>query len=412
MTIVWHESLRQTRDMCQSWSFAGDEGAKSSARDTMILALNVLAAAGLGLQWNFTPAGHKPEGEDEFSTMYRDNLTPLITNIVILTLFPEWLYKYGPRFTSFLPRVIGEHLSRAQTFRRLMRQLVEERRAKIKSGEATENIFLNAIISKSTFDTSQQSGEKDLDDSLTQRGYLTEDEVFGNMMDYNIAGHETTAHTLNYCFHLLSVEPQWQKWIQEELDHVFADSSSMDPDTLDYGQTFPRLKRCLALMGRGQELHINGRAVYVPSRTTIALPAYHVQIMEDYWGPDSREWKPDRWMQQRESTDNKKNDQASLADILESEAIEPPPIAKETFFPWSLGSRDCPGKKFAQVEFVAVLAYILRHYNVETVPLPGETFQDTRKRIWDYTKDSIVQITIHVREPDKYALRLVKRSKT
>lgn len=216
----------------------------------MILALNVLAAAGLGLQWNFTPAGHKAEGEDEFSAMYRDNLTPLITNIVILCLAPKWLYKYGPRFAGFLPRAIREHVLMAQTFRGLMRQLVEERRAKIKSGQATENIFLNAIISKATFDTSQQSGEKDLKNSATQRDYLTEDEVFGNMMDYNIAGHETTAHTLNYCFHLLSVEPQWQKWIQDELDHVFADSQEMDPDTLDYGQIFPRLTRCLALMVR------------------------------------------------------------------------------------------------------------------------------------------------------------------
>ncbi|KAJ4385540.1 hypothetical protein N0V93_009969 [Gnomoniopsis smithogilvyi] len=426
MTIVWHESLRQTRDMCELWSSAGEQGLKSCARDTMTLALNVLAAAGLGLKWDFTPAGHKLEGEDEFSAMYRDNLTPLITNLATLVLTPRWLYKYGPKFASYLPRMFGEHVVMAKTFRSLMRELVETRRAEIKAGKATENIFLNAIISKSLLDSSQKSDEKDAEENATLRSALSEDEVFGNMIDYNIAGHETTAHTLNYCFHILSVEPQWQKWIQEELDHVFAGSPSIDPETLNYGETFYRLKRCLALMfemlrvyppvlthskqclapkGRGQELHIDGRTIYVPAETTICLPAYSVQMLPEYWGPDSREWKPSRWIQQQDNKINSNDYKASLADTLESETISPPPIAKETFFPWSLGARDCPGKKFAQVEFVIVVAYVLRHYNLEAVPLPGETFQDTRKRIWDYTRDSISQITIHVREPDKYALR-------
>lgn len=162
-------------------------------------------------------------------------------------------------------------------------------------------------------------------------------------------------------------------------------------------------KECLAPKGRGQELHIGDRAIFIPADATIALTNYTVQIMPEYWGPDSLEWKPTRWIQSRGKSAD------SLAEILESEAIAPPPVAKESFFPWSLGARDCPGKKFAQVEFVAVVAYILRYYRMEAVPLEGETFQDTRKRIWDYTKDSVSQITINFREPDKYALRLVKR---
>lgn len=219
----------------------------------MILALNVLAAAGLGLSWDFTPAGQKAGESHEFSDLYRSNLAPLITNIVILSLTPKWLYDYGPKFASFLPRFLREHVLMAKTFRGLARQLVEERRAQIKSGEATDNIFLNAIIAKSA-DPSQPPDEKD--EGSFRAGELSEDELFGNMIDYNIAGHETTAHTLNYCFHILSVEPKWQMWIQEELDHVFG-ISQLDPDTLDYAQNFYRLKRCLALMVRSLFNHRN-----------------------------------------------------------------------------------------------------------------------------------------------------------
>lgn len=177
----------------------------------MTLSLNVLAVAGLGLQWNFTPAGHKPEGEAEFSAMYRDNLTPLITNCLKVVLIPGWLYKYGPRFATFLPRSIGEHVVMAQTIRSLMRHLMEERRAEIAAGNATETIFINAIVVKSAIGSSEPSTAKDLEEKSIKLGILSEDELFGNMIGYNVAGHETTAHTLNYCFHVLSVKPRWQE---------------------------------------------------------------------------------------------------------------------------------------------------------------------------------------------------------
>lgn len=164
-------------------------------------------------------------------------------------------------------------------------------------------------------------------------------------------------------------------------------------------------KECLAPKGEAHELTINDRPCLIPSGTQMALTVMSVHLMPEYWGPDSYDWKPTRWI----SNSNKASG-TSLAETLEAETIAPPPVAKESFFPWSLGARDCPGKKFAQVEFVAVMAYVLRHYRVEAVPLEGETAEDTRRRIWDYTMDSVPQITINMREPDKYALRLIKRT--
>lgn len=217
----------------------------------MILALNVLAAAGLGLTWRFTPAGQVPKQEDAFSALYRDNLAPLITNIVLLSLCPRWLYDYGPKFPALLkliPKSIRDHVCRARRFRHLMRQLVIERTAQIKTSEVKDNIFLNAIISKSS-EIQQKQQPGGMHESSVAEGGLSEEEVFANIVDYNIAGHETTAHTLNYCFHILAVEKKWQDWIQEELDHVFPTGDlPLDPNNMDYGETFYRLKRCLALL--------------------------------------------------------------------------------------------------------------------------------------------------------------------
>lgn len=51
-------------------------------------------------------------------------------------------------------------------------------------------------------------------------------------------------HTLLYTFNILSVEPQWQQWTQQELDRILQNTS--DPLTWDY-ENFAKLKRCRAV---------------------------------------------------------------------------------------------------------------------------------------------------------------------
>lgn len=221
----------------------------------MTLALNVLAAAGLGYSWKFVAVGQDSEADDDFSARYRDNLAVLLTSIRLLGTTPKWMYDLGPNHIKYLPKLFRDHVVASQAFRKQMRQLVEERKVEVAAGRANENIFLNAMIAKSvemrqektakTSPAGDDFGELDANGS----GGLSDDEIFANMFDYNIAGHETTAHTLNYCFHILSVEPQWQQWLQEEVDHVYG-MLPLDTSSLEYEQYFYRLKRCLAFMVR------------------------------------------------------------------------------------------------------------------------------------------------------------------
>lgn len=221
----------------------------------MTLALNVLAAAGLGYSWKYIPVGQETQAGDEFSARYRDNLALLLTSIRLLGTTPKWMYELGPNRVKYLPKLFKDHVLAAQAFRKQMQQLVEERKVEVAAGKANENIFLNAMIAKSVemrqeklSKSSNANGEiGELEAGGT--GGLNDDEIFANMFDYNIAGHETTAHSLNYCFHILSVEPEWQDWIREEVDHVYG-ATALDSSTLEYEQYFYKLKRCLALMVR------------------------------------------------------------------------------------------------------------------------------------------------------------------
>lgn len=219
----------------------------------MTLALNVLAAAGLGYSWKFVPVGQEGQADDDFSSRYRDNLAALLTSVRLLSTTPKWMYDLSSDRLKYLPTIFRDHVVASQAFRKQMRELVEERKIQVAAGKSNENIFLNAMIAKSVEMQQEKTGKSahngdelgELESSLG--GGLSDDEIFANMFDYNIAGHETTAHSLNYCFHILSVEPQWQDWIREEVDHVYG-NLALDSSSLEYDQYFYRLKRCLALM--------------------------------------------------------------------------------------------------------------------------------------------------------------------
>lgn len=77
------------------------------------------------------------------------------------------------------------------------------------------------------------------------RKFLTEAEIAGNLFIFTAAGFDTTANTMSYAVTLLAVYPEWQTWIQTEIDTVFR---GPDMSLTDYMTAFPKLVRCLAVM--------------------------------------------------------------------------------------------------------------------------------------------------------------------
>lgn len=239
MTLVWSESLRQAAQVCEWWA-NNVQGFNTSCVDTMTVALNVLATAGLGQSWRFSPTSQHDELREKSeisATDYRDTMATLLSNMTILSLTPDWLYDLNLKYVTKLPlpKTWIDHLIAAKHFRLLMRQMVEERRAEFRDGKVKDNIFLNALIAQS-------------EASAIEKGMgLSDLELFGNMFTYGVAGHETTAHTLNYTLHLLAAYPEWQDWIQEEVDLVYGEITS-DPAEICYAEYYPQLKRCIAMM--------------------------------------------------------------------------------------------------------------------------------------------------------------------
>lgn len=79
--------------------------------------------------------------------------------------------------------------------------------------------------------------------------------------------------------------------------------------------------------------------------------------------------------------------------------------SRDTYFPWSDGPHNCPGVKFSQVEFVAVLAFIIRQHQLTIMQEDGETEEEARMRVQKVVNDCDMQLLLRMRDADKAKLK-------
>jgi len=189
-------------------------------------------------------------------------------------------------------------------------------------------------------------------------------------------------------------------WIYEELQEVFGDRQ---PTDWNYTADFPRLKRCLAVLHEtwklytpepiakstgieSQTLKVGKKSTVLPP-TTLVIPN-HVAIHTHpkYWGYDALEWRPSRWIR-KEDTDTSKSGIGDESPIVPQSG---------SFIAWSEGVRVCPGEKFAQIEFVAAMAGILREWRVDPVPVRNrsETMEGARERVMKLVESDTGQVLL------------------
>jgi len=227
--MVWKESLAQAEPMLESWGRKGEEGIVTVNRDTMTVALHVLIAAGLGKSYAYD--GGTTKLSDGHTLSYRDALKLLLGQL-------SWaIVAVSIKLPSAItPPKLKRMKAAAIEFKQYMKDMVKEEREEIKRRNEEKDNLMSVLLRAEA-----SAGKQGLND----------DEIFGNLFIYNIAGHDTTANTLAYTIVLLSTDMKWQEWVGEEIDNVFAGDQDWDYETV-----FPRLKRCLALMVRPKDSNL------------------------------------------------------------------------------------------------------------------------------------------------------------
>jgi cytochrome P450 len=361
----------------------------TSADDLRTLSLHVLSGAGFGKFYKFE--GHTERSETSMSANYKNSLQMILENcILIMALGPKFLAGARPYLPSRWK--LAKLADTCAAFQRYMTdQYEEEKRASMayeKTGAA--RTLMSSLVSASQDEARVSTG-------------LSETEIYGNMFMLNFAGHDTTAHTFTFALYFIAANPDVQDWLSEEIQAVVGN----EPIDWKYAASFPRLKRCLAVMLETIRLYtvvpvskwvgdqtvsvqVGERNVVLPPKTMF-IPSYAaVHTDPKYWGPDALTWRPSRWIKEG----GKPGDEELVV------------IEKGTFLGWSEGARDCPGKKFSQVEFVATIAALFRDWRVDPVQIyDGESLKEAQKRVLDLIEhDSAPVLLLQMLHPEKAPL--------
>ena len=346
-----------------------------------------------------------------------------------------------------------------------MNEIFQQKKAAVLRGEEGDSTDLMTALVKGAGITKQSSlGNKPSLQTLTDR------EILGNAFIFLLAGHETTANSVHFCLVLLAMSIAAQRHLQADLDEIL---QGRPVGEVDYNEIIPKLFASMAgavlneelrllapVVGvpkstpktSPQPLEVAGKSCMVPADCYIVLVTAAVHRNPNQWPTeppsnpnkpihplssldnDLEEFKPERWI-----LDSDAKHTASMPDLVtDTEALELGVNTaadtsaalyrprKGAYIPFSEGHRSCIGRRFAQVEILAVLALIFSHYSVELAVDAYATDEQVEKmddqgkfQIWNKARDEVNRqmnedmgsiITLQLRK-GAIALRFVKRGK-
>ena len=300
---------------------------------------------------------------------------------------------------------------------------------------------------------------------------LTDQEIIGNAFVFILAGHETAANAIHFSILNLALSLASQRALQKDLDSIFQGRPISE---WNYDRDLPHLFGGMAGAVMNEELRLvppvvnipkstlsapqplvmDGKKVQVPGDVHINLITAGVHRNPKYWphGPpsdpknpihptsnvdnDLEEFRPERWLLDEKSRNNgvampgddekdHETDDLGVNTAADTSASLFKP-QKGAYIPFSEGYRSCLGRRFAQVEILAVLAVIFTEYSVELAVDEFATDEEVekmnmaqRKPVWDKAaararwlmKDGLGTIITLQMRAGHVPLRFVKRGK-
>ncbi|KAF2184213.1 cytochrome P450 [Zopfia rhizophila CBS 207.26] len=254
---------------------------------------------------------------------------------------------------------------------------------------------------------------------------LSEESVLGNLFLTLMAGHDTVANTLAFTLLLLTIYPEYQKEIQMELDHRLGDrpqgqcSIEREYPILQKGFLGAVLKesmRVYSVIEFGIKVTVErtvvndskGEQHTIPKDTTCFINFPAAFQNHSVW--PQREISPERRAELHNSHAIDFDPGRWLGDLAQ--------VNTDSYFPFAMGSRNCPGKPFAEIELVAILATLLKTYSIELV-VDEDTLRNAngdQKLAWENARDEAfrklednVMVNFNVHMTKELPIRITRR---
>ncbi|HTP60765.1 MAG TPA: cytochrome P450 [Burkholderiales bacterium] len=234
---------------------------------------------------------------------------------------------------EFLTRPRGGRFKEAvATLDRIVSRIIAERRA---SGETRDDLLSMLLEAR---------------DETTGEG-MTDRQLRDELVTLFLAGHETTAISLTWTFHLLGQTPRAETALQAEVDEALGGRLAPtfdDLERLPYARMVAeealRLYPPAYVFSRRSAAEDRLGPFRMPAGAHIVISPYALHRRPDYWPEPDAFW-PERF------APGARTDRPKLA-----------------YLPFGGGPRVCIGNSFAMMEHAIVLAVAVRHWRLEAIP--------------------------------------------
>ncbi|EPQ51852.1 cytochrome P450 [Gloeophyllum trabeum ATCC 11539] len=235
-------------------------------------------------------------------------------------------------------------------------ELLERVRKENEEGVKTEEKSIIGLLLKA------ESADSDL--------RMTQEEVMAQMKVLILAGYETTSISLTWALVELCKKPETQAKLREELltrfptsdpswDQLMGDLPFLDGVVHEVLRLHPPVDQAGRVASEDDVIPLSapitagsGEAIDrlpVGKGTLVTVPIACMNHSEAVWGPDAKEFVPERWLDNGKALPSRAQELQGHRHLL-------------TFID---GPRICLGKNFALAEFKAVLSVLIRNYTFE-----------------------------------------------
>ncbi|KIM30549.1 hypothetical protein M408DRAFT_287431 [Serendipita vermifera MAFF 305830] len=245
-----------------------------------------------------------------------------------------------------------------------MREMIDNR---ITSPHQYEDLFSNLLRARED----EKDGESTFDDS----------NLMGNIFIMLFAGHETSANTLALALAFIAMYPEVQERFLAQIRQcvspgqlpTYSDISKLSYGTAIMQETLrlipivPLIPKSSAYDTQFTTHNANGEArqVSVPAGTNMGINVIGLHYNPKYWD-NPYEFRPERFLQEYE---------------------------KFAWLPFSAGPRACIGRRFAEIEILAVLTLIVLKYEISVPDEPkfgSESLEEKKARVLDAERTTLL----------------------
>lgn len=260
------------------------------------------------------------------------DISRMVLNVVLLSIFGNDYDQIAPQF-NLLSDDSARNLQFAQAFKPLGRLIGE-----VAAQRRKQNITATDILGMLMGARDRQSGRM-----------MSDSQLASEILTLVVAGHETTASTLNWIWYLLSQNPKVEEKLSGELNALLSLSFPKVSDLPKFVYTRHVIEEALRMYPAGwlmtrKALKDDRLGKYfVPAGTEIYISPYLIQRHPGLWeNPDC--FNPDRFQS------------------IQSQERHP-----LTMLPFSAGPRKCIGEFLARIEMQIHLMTIAKYLRLRCV---------------------------------------------